>query len=82
MQFGLNQIKKATPVFISNLKRAINTAIASIAILSSFLCDWWNITPDQLLHVLGFAGAFTNIIGVLFGATEGEPQRELNQPKE
>lgn len=79
MKFGLSQIWKKTPMFISRLKRALNFFIASIGALSSFVAEWFNMTDEHFMKMLFFILLVVNTVGIMFGV---DPVEEDNdKPK-
>lgn len=84
MKFGLSQIWKESPLFISRLKRALNFVIFSIGAVSPKLCEWYGWTSDGILATLSIAGLGINVLGIMFGVepseSKGEFERENDIP--
>ena len=79
MKFGLSQFKKQTPIIISNIKRAINTFMGGVVTFMPFIQAHTGLSYTDLSAIAGITLLAVNTLGSLFGVTEGEPVRPVNQ---
>lgn len=82
MKFGVSQLKKQTPVFISNIKRAINTFMGGVVTFMPYIQAHTGMSYEDISAIAGITLLAVNTLGSLFGVTEGEPVRPVNPKPE
>lgn len=76
VKFGLSQIRKQSPLFISRLKRALNFFTSAVAVCTPFVCRVTGINELDFIQGLGLAGILINTIGIMFGVDPEEQEEE------
>jgi hypothetical protein len=79
MKFGLSQFEKQTPIVISNIKRAINTFMGGVITFMPFIESHTSLSYTDISAIAGITLLAVNTLGSLFGVTEGEPVRPVNE---